>query len=150
MTRSDFLADMTKPHRAEASLGMGNYRYYMTPEGLIDPEEVPQRWGHVEVTSRGHLKVRRGHVLLEHEAPDIWRFDLINHVAEISTLAMCVNRVADPQKVQETIRDAMNRNARFQAEIEKLMARNVVLSNEVLKLRSQQESVITRGDMNAT
>lgn len=43
VTRSDFLADAKKPHRN--SDGVGMYRYYACPEGLIKPEELPEKWG---------------------------------------------------------------------------------------------------------
>ena len=58
VSRADFLADMAKPHRHSG--GVGNWRYYMAPEGVISPDELPAKWGLVEVNARGHLKVRRG------------------------------------------------------------------------------------------
>ena len=51
LSRSDFLADKAKPHRHAG--GIGNWRYYMAPEGLISPEELPEKWGLVEVNARG-------------------------------------------------------------------------------------------------
>jgi hypothetical protein len=42
-SRSDWLRDRRKPHRQVDSLG--NWRYYLCPEGLIRPEEVPPGWG---------------------------------------------------------------------------------------------------------
>lgn len=58
VSRSDFLADKAKPHRVEG--GVGNWRYFMTPQGLIAPEELPPKWGLIEVTPRGHIKTRVG------------------------------------------------------------------------------------------
>lgn len=58
VSRSDFLADFAKPHRQSG--GLGNWRYYMAPQGLISPEELPAKWGLVEVNARGHLKLIRG------------------------------------------------------------------------------------------
>ncbi len=43
ISRADFLADFKKPHRVDG--GIGNYRYYACPEGLIKPDEVPDKWG---------------------------------------------------------------------------------------------------------
>ena len=43
VSRSDFLRDRKKPHRQE--LGMGNYRYYCCPDGMIKPDELPENWG---------------------------------------------------------------------------------------------------------
>lgn len=47
ISRSDFLADFKKPHRING--GIGNYRYYACPEGLIKPEELPEKWGLIYV-----------------------------------------------------------------------------------------------------
>jgi len=43
VSRSDFLRDLKKPHRR--TLGMGNYRYYCSPDNMIKPEELPGNWG---------------------------------------------------------------------------------------------------------
>lgn len=42
-SRADFLSDKKKPFRQ--SRGMGDWRFYMCPEGLIKPEELPEGWG---------------------------------------------------------------------------------------------------------
>lgn len=42
-TRGDFLADRRKPFRREG--GMGLYRYFLCPPGLIKPADLPQGWG---------------------------------------------------------------------------------------------------------
>jgi hypothetical protein len=51
-SRSDFLADRKKLFRAYPEQGMGVYRYYMTPPGLVNPEELPSRWGLLWVYGR--------------------------------------------------------------------------------------------------
>ncbi|OWJ92312.1 hypothetical protein B6S59_20895 [Pseudomonas sp. A46] len=43
VSRADFFADRKKPERARGGLGI--YRFYLCPEDLIHPEEVPLRWG---------------------------------------------------------------------------------------------------------
>ncbi len=45
MSRADFLADKKKYFREHPEKGMGNYRLYLCPEGLISPEELPKNWG---------------------------------------------------------------------------------------------------------
>lgn len=47
-SRSDFLTDASKPHRAMASIGMGRSRYYFAPPGLIGKHDLPPGWGLVE------------------------------------------------------------------------------------------------------
>lgn len=49
ISRQDFLADAKKPFRLDPSKGVGRYRYYACPEGLIKPEELPDRWGLIYV-----------------------------------------------------------------------------------------------------
>lgn len=53
VSRSDFLADKSKHFRSTPELGMGDYRYYCCPEGLITPEELPAGWGLVYVNEKG-------------------------------------------------------------------------------------------------
>ena len=135
VTRADFMADRSKAHRRQPELGMGNYRYFLAPEGLISRTELPPGWGLIEVSSRRRLQVRTGHVLLRHNEIDTWRHQVINQTAEISTLAMCLNRVADIQKVQDRIREADNRNARLTAANEQLIKQNTALNNRLFQLR---------------
>jgi hypothetical protein len=139
-SRVDFLADARKPHRTAPGRGMGAYRYYLAPEGLVALNELPPQWGLVEVNGRGHLKVRAGHVLLGHQGPDGWRHDEFDHAAEIGTLAMCLNRVGDPQKLQGMLRDANNRNTRLQAKLEQLEQRNRELVQRALRAQERADA----------
>lgn len=43
MSRGDFLADLKKPHRLTG--GVGLYRFFICPSGLIREDELPARWG---------------------------------------------------------------------------------------------------------
>lgn len=51
-SRSDFRADAKKYFRREPWLGIGQNRYYLTPVGLIKPEELPDNWGLLETTGK--------------------------------------------------------------------------------------------------
>ena len=51
-SRGDFRADATKPFRRDGARGMGDRRYYLTPPGLLRPEELPAGWGLVEAHPR--------------------------------------------------------------------------------------------------
>ena len=48
-SHSDFLADQKKWSRSKAAelsdKQLGNYRYYLCPEGVIDESEIPDKWG---------------------------------------------------------------------------------------------------------
>jgi hypothetical protein len=48
VTRSDFLADRTKPFRQKPEKGVGSERFYLTPPALISSEELPSGWGLLE------------------------------------------------------------------------------------------------------
>lgn len=57
-SRSDFIRDKKKKSR-KGDAGMGNLRFYMAPPGIIKPEDLPPKWGLVEVyPTRTVLKVR--------------------------------------------------------------------------------------------
>lgn len=56
VSRSDFLSDRKKPHRMNPETGMGDYRFYVCPEGMIRPDELPPKWGLFYFTQRKSLK----------------------------------------------------------------------------------------------
>lgn len=43
VSRDDFRADLAKPERRVGGLGL--YRFYLCPAGMIEPNELPERWG---------------------------------------------------------------------------------------------------------
>lgn len=45
VSRSDFLADAKKPERGVEGAGLGVYRFYICPPGLIGMDELPAKWG---------------------------------------------------------------------------------------------------------
>lgn len=45
ISRSDFLLDSKKNFRRHPELGYGQFRYYFCPQGLLQPEEMPEGWG---------------------------------------------------------------------------------------------------------
>lgn len=52
---SDFRADRLKPERVSG--GLGNYRFYLCPEGLIRSEDLPARWGLLYAKGRSVVPV---------------------------------------------------------------------------------------------
>ena len=44
VSRGDFLGDGNKEHRKGPD-GMGNWRYFLVPKGLVEASEVPDTWG---------------------------------------------------------------------------------------------------------
>jgi hypothetical protein len=59
VSRSDFLADKKKNFRMWPEKGMGNFRYYACPTGLIKPEEVPDKWGLLYINDKGGVRQRK-------------------------------------------------------------------------------------------
>jgi hypothetical protein len=58
ISRGDFLKDKKKGHR---EFGMGDYRYYICPTGLIKPEELPAKWGLIYVSIEHKAKCIKKH-----------------------------------------------------------------------------------------
>lgn len=54
VSRGDFLSDQKKPHRKK---GMGCWRFYCCPKGLIKKEELPAKWGLIYVDSKGKARI---------------------------------------------------------------------------------------------
>jgi hypothetical protein len=55
----DFRSDQQKFFRAQPSQGVGDWRYYMAPKGLISTEILPNGWGLIEVNDKGKTRVVR-------------------------------------------------------------------------------------------
>lgn len=60
VSRSDFLADQKKFFRQRPNYGMGTFRFYLCPEGLVSPDELPDKWGLVFVNGNGKAVQRVG------------------------------------------------------------------------------------------
>lgn len=119
-SRSDFLADRTKPHRVNPEQGMGKYRYYICPTGLIKPEELPDKWGLVYVSQGGICKVVAGvlaapkikrvnpytkkneswpdHLKIEENLKKL-AFEERNIQNEMNLLTMALARLKDPEQI---------------------------------------------------
>ncbi|WP_052465123.1 hypothetical protein [Geoalkalibacter subterraneus] len=52
-TRADFLSDKNKKFRKNPHLGMGTFRFYLCPQGVIEPQDLPEKWGLVIVGKKG-------------------------------------------------------------------------------------------------
>lgn len=125
VSRADFLADAKKPHRVSG--GIGSWRYYMAPVGLIDPCELPQGWGLLQVNSRGHIKALAGHAVYFRGRYDeykrqacLWRWQQVDLLREQYLLVRVLANTGDPQKVLDMLRDTNNRANRLTAAVSKV------------------------------
>ncbi|MGX9522932.1 hypothetical protein ACWX0P_29855 [Vibrio mediterranei] len=125
-SRSDFLADRKKPHRLGEVLGLGNWRYYLCPEGLILPHELPDRWGLVYVTKRGGAKPVVGAASVSNYGERQHLLDVMRFVSDSTReqfiLVKLLNRIADPDKLNIMLKDANNRAQRLAKDNEQLRA----------------------------
>ncbi|MBW3512045.1 adenylosuccinate synthase [Janthinobacterium sp. NKUCC06_STL] len=150
-TRSDFLADAKKPHRSGAVVGMGMFRYYLAPAGLIQITELPTGWGLIEVSPRGALQLRCGHVLEKPQKELGWRRDYSkwkhthNADRETALLVRLLARVGDVEALQLSLKVARNQVAKAQ----KIIAQQQVELRSSLvryyELRQEYEKVTGNG-----
>ncbi|WP_228203396.1 adenylosuccinate synthase, partial [Acinetobacter sp. CFCC 10889] len=120
MSRSDFLADKKKPHRMNPETGIGKYRYFICPNGLIKPEELPEKWGLIYVSPKGICKVIAGILAapkikyycewsktnkshIDHKAVEenfkTLAFNERNFQNEMNLLTMALARLADAEEI---------------------------------------------------
>jgi hypothetical protein len=52
VSRNDFLSDFKKVFRIDTEKGVGEWRFYVCPEGLICIDELPKGWGLIELKGR--------------------------------------------------------------------------------------------------
>lgn len=65
VSRADFLAERSKPHRVLPENGMGRLRYFLCPPDVIRPEDLPPKWGLLYALNRNIKLVAGPH-------PDAW------------------------------------------------------------------------------
>lgn len=117
VSRADFLADAKKPHRA-AGRGMGVYRYFMCPAELIQPEEVPERWGLLWVSTSGRIEPKLGPVALSNNCGNFeqmaqpWRHER-EIERELWLLVRVMGRIDDPDQVKKTLNKSIKEQARL-------------------------------------
>lgn len=84
ISRADFNADKSKWFRREAWQGIGTHRYFLTVPGIIRVEELPEKWGLLELTGERVRMVRES----EH-------FGEVNHRHEIGILLSTLRRIGE-------------------------------------------------------
>ncbi|WP_252108819.1 MULTISPECIES: adenylosuccinate synthase [unclassified Halomonas] len=147
VSRGDFLADKKKPHRLEG--GLGNWRYFMCPEGLIQPSELPAGWGLLWVNKRGHVKPQAGFAgalsssksyYLHQEALAASRFET-DYLGEQFILVKLLARVGDAEQLNQKMREAWNEQSR-------LAQRCNQMAEQILELRGNLR-MAKRGERSA-
>lgn len=60
VTRKDFLADAKKTFRLRPKEGVGKWRYYACPAGVILESDLPPKWGLIYLHPDGKIEIVRG------------------------------------------------------------------------------------------
>lgn len=138
-SRSDFLADKAKPHRIAD--GMGNYRYFICPENLIKPDELPDGWGLLWVNARGHIKAMagvaitfRGDYRKTIDALNTFRFEPSKD-REMWLLVRLLSRVGDPEQVNAWIKESNRLKNKYMQIAEKQEKDIRELRSQIFKLK---------------
>lgn len=58
-SRADFHADKKKPFRLVPSIGVGAWRFFLAPKGILRPDDMPEGWGLIEWDGRRVLRTYR-------------------------------------------------------------------------------------------
>jgi len=69
-SRSDFKRDSGKIFRRYEQDGLGKQRYLLTNPGIITTDDLPEKWGFLEMTSSGVLRVVRESEFFEYNKED--------------------------------------------------------------------------------
>lgn len=147
VSRSDFMADKKKPHRMDG--GLGNWRYFMCPEGMIQPEELPEGWGLLWVNSRGHVKPKAGfaftlatarHYDVRKQAMAAYRFET-DHLGEQFILVKLLARVGDAEELNQKMREAWAEQSR--------LSKRVNTQNETIRRLERELRMARRGNPSA-
>lgn len=148
VSRADFLADKGKPHRQAG--GVGNWRYFMAPEGIISVHELPDKWGLVEVNQRGHMKTAVGAFTVKSYTERRERLQSTWHQSdttrEFFLLVRMFDRISDPEKFVDLdkernrlsyrINDLLNELREANKELEVLSWHTRSLNDELERYRS--------------
>lgn len=86
-SRADFQADRAKCFRRQQERGIGQARYFLSPAGLIDTDELPENWGLLLVMDDGRVRCAR----------ESSHFEPSNHRHEITILLSVLRRLGHTQ-----------------------------------------------------
>lgn len=108
-SRADFFADRQKKFRELPERGLGLYRYYMAPVGMVAVDELPEKWGLIEIkgSKRPEAKLIHGHHLLKlaKTSQSPFRFETRNTGLEVALLARTLMRVGDPEQLNKMLKE---------------------------------------------
>jgi hypothetical protein len=89
-SRADFLADKQKSFRQNPESGMGYNRYFMAPVGMLEPDEMPEGWGLLEVYDKEYAHQKSRPVREAKQSKDFFER---NGLAEVNYLVSAIRRI---------------------------------------------------------
>lgn len=92
-SRSDFLADAKKLFRRNPWMGMGTFRFYLCPAGVITFQDLPANWGLIWVNEKGKAKQQVGPIGNIWSSQEEFRFSEKNIQAEQQMLVSALRRI---------------------------------------------------------
>tara|TARA_Y100001001_G_C7960137_1_gene292214 strand:+ start:523 stop:1185 length:663 start_codon:yes stop_codon:yes gene_type:complete len=147
VSENDFFADRKKPHRTIPSQGMGNYRYYLAPEGMIKVTQLPEKWGLIEVGARSKLKLVHGYGH-ENWKKEPWYMDS-NRDAEIGLLTLLMKKVSSPEKTIEAMKSLRVENQRLKDQAREDREASHFVASENFALRNALRKHMSETDIDA-
>lgn len=103
-SRADFLSDKNKPFRREPERGMGKFRLYCTPRGMIGQHELPPKWGLLEVGKGGKAIATKNTIRLDFLAyfgDGERQYHARNEYAERAILYSALRRLEIRRRIEE-------------------------------------------------
>lgn len=89
---SDFKADQRKLSRRAPEYGIGNYRIYCVPKGLLTIDDLPEKWGLLEVYPNGRAKLVNDIFKCKNRSIFWWEIELSGAKAQRTVLLSLARR----------------------------------------------------------
>lgn len=126
-SRADFKKDFKKAFRITPTDGIGNWRFYLCPTGIIKPEELPDKWGLIYVDDKRKTKI----IVNPYETRATRRlnkFNDFNVENERFLLTRWLSKTENPEKISLLIREINTKNNRLHNVVDDLQKQNSQLN----------------------
>jgi hypothetical protein len=101
ISQADFWADQKKPARCGGEAwGVGKYRLYCAPKGIISLEQLPSKWGLIEVNEEGKAIARINPLRKAWPESDKWTFE-VNKASERAMMYTALRRLELRGRIDE-------------------------------------------------
>lgn len=139
-SRSDFLADKNKRFRRSPAKGMGVYRYFLTPKGMITPEELPEKWGLLEIRGQRTFKIHEASPFdladaMKAERPIVYSILRRLAIADEDLLSMAVDILKLEQKLSARADQLKRRERDLERQERRLDAKATQLAEKQSQLQ---------------